>query len=187
MGLIVALIAFMNDKPLSEWTLPIQPNSLLAVLTTIAKTSMMVPIASCIGQLKWRHFTLRPRSLRHLQIFDDASRGPWGSAVLAYRFAFRVRAFVALGLALVSILALGIDPSAQQILSVAIRQTNIASSAVKMGKAEGIFSLMWDASIFRAAPTPGLKRRKPRLPRWWFFRPMILTHAPRDCGRGQHE
>jgi len=90
--------------------LPIQLNSLLDVLIAIVKTSMMVPIASYIGQLEWQHFILRPRNLRRLQIFDDASHGPWGSAVLAYRFAFRVRAFVVLGLAVVSILALGIDP-----------------------------------------------------------------------------
>ncbi|KAI5862202.1 hypothetical protein GGS23DRAFT_597817 [Durotheca rogersii] len=80
----------MNGLPLRSWWLPIQPNSLIAVLTTVAKTAMMVAVASCLDQLKWRHFTASRKRLVYLQLFDDASR--------------------------VMILSLGIDASAQQIL-----------------------------------------------------------------------
>ncbi|KAI0007463.1 hypothetical protein F4779DRAFT_591789 [Xylariaceae sp. FL0662B] len=93
MCILVVLLTKINNLPLQSWWLPIEPNSLVAVLTTVAKTSMMVPAASCISQLKWRHFMVQPRRLVDLQLFDGASRGPWGSGLLLWSLSFRVRTF----------------------------------------------------------------------------------------------
>lgn len=133
---LVTLLTKMDSLPLQGWWLPIEPNSLVAALTTIAKTSMMVPAVSCIGQLKWRHFMAQPRQLIDLQLFDDASRGPWGSAVLLWSLCFRARVLVTFGFALITIVALGIDTSAQQVLTFPLRETKLNNVSVELGTAD---------------------------------------------------
>ncbi|KAH7357596.1 hypothetical protein BKA66DRAFT_370493, partial [Pyrenochaeta sp. MPI-SDFR-AT-0127] len=84
--LIVAILASMDGKPLSKWrTSAIQPNSLVAIFSTIARSSLLVPLAECLGQLKWSYFEKKKR-LDHFQSFDSASRGPWG----ACRFLWKI-------------------------------------------------------------------------------------------------
>ena len=115
-GCIIAIVIILfkiADKPLQDWSLPIQPNSLIAVLTTIGKTAMMVSVVSCLSQLKFRHFA-SSQPLQHLQLFDDASRGPWGSLMMI--LSIHKRNPLAVALALITIVGLGIEPSAQQIL-----------------------------------------------------------------------
>ncbi|KAI3316630.1 hypothetical protein HD806DRAFT_552157 [Xylariaceae sp. AK1471] len=145
--LIVALLFKIDKTPLNSWLLPIQPNSLLSVLTTASKTFLLVPVTSCISQLKWRHFSLGPRPLNQLQLFDDASRGPWGSAVMMFKLIFQGRlwATVAFGLAFSNIFALGIDPSAQQIISFRVKEMKSASNQVLASRAGAYFSRTWDA------------------------------------------
>ena len=63
MTLILAILFTMDGKPMRDWKLPIQPNSLIAVSSTIAKSALLVPLAECIGQLKWIYFHTPNRSL----------------------------------------------------------------------------------------------------------------------------
>ncbi|KAI0191885.1 hypothetical protein F4808DRAFT_476002 [Astrocystis sublimbata] len=106
MGLLAYVLSKINGIPLEAWSLPIVPQSVIAILTTAGKTALLVPVASCISQLKWHHFT-KPRKLIDLQLFDGASRGPWGSTLLVWHLAFRARLLVALGFAIVTVLVLG--------------------------------------------------------------------------------
>ena len=47
----------------------------------------MIPVVECLGQLKWTWFTgSRPRPLIDFQLFDEASRGVFGSFKLLIRF-----------------------------------------------------------------------------------------------------
>ncbi|KAI0538156.1 hypothetical protein GGR58DRAFT_513265 [Xylaria digitata] len=140
MSLIALLLSKINGIPLEAWGLPITPQSLIAILTTAGKTALLVPIASCIGQLKWRHFTRQPRKLIDLQHFDDASRGPWGSTLLFYHLAFRARLLVTLGFAIVTVLALGIDPSAQQIIKFPAGESQLGNVSVLLGTADMYYS-----------------------------------------------
>ncbi|KAF2495366.1 hypothetical protein BU16DRAFT_561648 [Lophium mytilinum] len=142
MLLIIAVLFKVQDKPLQDWTLSIQPNSLIAVFTTIGKTATMVPIASCIAQLKWRHFDRRDRRLDHLQLFEDASRGPWGAVTMMY--SVRYQAWLASALALVTVVALGIEPSAQQILNFPHRITMLKNASAEIGIADGYSSKAYD-------------------------------------------
>lgn len=119
MGLVLVIILKINNTALESWnfhigSLTVQPNTVIAVLTVIGQSLMMVPVTSALGQLKWDYFK-RPRCLYHMQLMDDASRGPWGSFLLLLRVA-STRSLVGSLLALVTIVALGIGPSAQQIL-----------------------------------------------------------------------
>lgn len=139
MCLIVAVLISIRDKPLADWSLTISPNAVVSVLTTVGKASMMLPVAESISQLKWLYFD-RPRKLRDLQDFDDASRGPWGS--FTFLLNTRGRAIVASIGALITIIGLGFEPSAQQILSFPTRNVARANetatiAAAKMWQSKG--------------------------------------------------
>ncbi|ORY63891.1 uncharacterized protein BCR38DRAFT_202057 [Pseudomassariella vexata] len=139
---LVVILIKIDNTPLQEWSLQIQPNSLIAVLTTVGKAAMMVPAASCLSQLKWRHFQLRPQRLGDLEIFDEASRGPWGSAVLILRLCRKLRSqfLTVYGLAILTILALGFDPSAQQVLEFPLQESKLTNASVQIGRADMYFS-----------------------------------------------
>ncbi|KAK4224542.1 hypothetical protein QBC38DRAFT_514824 [Podospora fimiseda] len=115
MALVVMILAKIDGLAFESWLLPIQPNSLIAVLTTAAKTSMLVAGATCISQLKWNYFGSGHHRLYDIQLFDNASRGPWGSLMLLgnIRSSSMVLAYL---LSLAAIAGLGIEPSTQQIL-----------------------------------------------------------------------
>ncbi|KAK6077459.1 hypothetical protein SCUP515_04987 [Seiridium cupressi] len=130
MSAFMVLLTKMNNIPLQSWWLPIQPNSVIAILTTVGKAALMVPAAACISQLKWRHFLLQPRTLADLQLFDEASRGPWGSALLLCRLCSSPQVFVALGFAFVITFAFGIDAAAQQVLITPSCRTNTTSTGM---------------------------------------------------------
>jgi hypothetical protein len=134
MLLIIVVLVKINNRPLQTWRLPIQPNSLIAIFTTAGKTAMMVPAAACIAQLKWRHFHRRARRLNHLQLFDDASRGPWGSIMMIY--GIRSQALLASAFAVITLVALGIEPSAQQILAFPQKLTTLNNVSAEIGKAD---------------------------------------------------
>ncbi|KAI0409817.1 hypothetical protein F4802DRAFT_603980 [Xylaria palmicola] len=125
---------------LVQWLLPIQPNSVISILTTVSKTAMLVPAASCLSQLKWHHFSRRPQRLTDLQLFDSASRGPWGSVLFLFQLPRLSTAFLSVGFAVLTIVALGIDPSAQQILAFPVHEAEITTNPVVMGRADAYTS-----------------------------------------------
>ncbi|KAJ8129398.1 hypothetical protein O1611_g4233 [Lasiodiplodia mahajangana] len=137
-SLLFPVLKIADNKPIEAWPYSIHPNSFISVLTTIGKTAMMVPITSCLGQLKWDHFQYRPNPLDHLQFYDDASRGPWGSFVLIA--SGRLRVVTAWALALVTLVALGIEPSAQQILAPLSREALLPNITAQIGRARNYSS-----------------------------------------------
>ena len=118
MSMTFSMLISMQNKSLAEWKLPIQINSLLSVLTTLSKSALMLLIAECIGQLKWIYFE-NSQNLNELQAFDDASRGPWGAANMLWKT--KGKASVAAAGSLITIIALGFEPTAQQVLSFPLR------------------------------------------------------------------
>lgn len=130
MSMVAAVLVSAHDTPLEDWPASIQPNSIIAILTTLSKVAMLVPITSCLSQLKWRHMSTQPRPLSHLQVFDDASRGPWGSAALMWKLPLQSR--LGWALALVTVVALGIEPSAQQILAFPVRERALKISRQRL-------------------------------------------------------
>ncbi|KAL8294630.1 hypothetical protein RB597_007752 [Gaeumannomyces tritici] len=144
--LLFVLLALVEDMALESWPLPIQINSVIAVLTAVARTAMVVPLAACISQLKWGHFELRPNRLGHLQDYDNASRGPWGS--LRILFNLKVRDWLAWALALWTVVSLGISPSAQQILEFPPRRVPLGNTTATIAQASGY----WAKEAFRMYP-----------------------------------
>ncbi|KAF2145869.1 uncharacterized protein K452DRAFT_263274 [Aplosporella prunicola CBS 121167] len=125
---VVSILFATNDKALSHWSFLISPNALISIFSTLSRASLMVPIASCLGQLKWIYFARRPHRLGDIQTFDEASRGPWGAMTLLWSINFR--AGLAVYGSLITIIALAFDPFTQQILAFSLR--NITD----LGKAE---------------------------------------------------
>jgi hypothetical protein len=114
--LVVAILLIMNGKPLRDWQLPIQINSLISVFATVAKYALLLIFAEGLSQLKWNHFETSGGTLDQLQTFDSASRGPWGSFVFAARMhnaKFRLLATLGAGL---TVLTTAFEPFAQQVI-----------------------------------------------------------------------
>ncbi|KAF2870097.1 hypothetical protein BDV95DRAFT_608119 [Massariosphaeria phaeospora] len=122
-SLIVAILLRMNDRPLGEWPLRVQPNSLIALFSTIAKSALLVPLAECIGQLKWSYFE-QPRTLERMEDFDLASRGPWGSLMFLWKT--RGSALLASLGAIITVLLMGFESFTQQVIQFETKETRVA-------------------------------------------------------------
>lgn len=112
---------------LSDWTLSISPNSMVSTFITASRFLMLYVVAECIGQLRWLYFQGGARPLDELEVFDSASRGALGSMLLVLRL--KARALIATWAALTVIVALAMDPFAQQILSFPLRTVALAQGA----------------------------------------------------------
>lgn len=125
--LIVAILFSMSNKPLSAWNSEIQPNSVISILTTVAKSALLVPVSECISQLTWIYFSERPRALTQIQVFHDASRGPWGSMVLLSKLRLKERSLPVLASlgSILTILLLTFEPFTQQVIEFPTRNTTV--------------------------------------------------------------
>jgi hypothetical protein len=139
---IVVILVRINGKSIASWPYTIQPASLVAVFSSIAKSTLLVPVAICLGQLKWSYFE-KPRELVHMQVFDDASRGPWGALVLLWKT--RGMAWLAGIGALVTVLLMTFEPFSQQAI-------NFDEKVVLLNNATGGISV---ASTFTDEPFIG--------------------------------
>lgn len=82
MGAVVGVLAYENGKPLDQWGFRITPNAVVSFIVTLAKSAFLVAITETISQLKWIHFHDKSHKLSDLRLFDEASRGPFGSLKL---------------------------------------------------------------------------------------------------------
>ena len=76
---IIGLLSHFDGHALPNWPKEITLNTLVALLTAIANASMVAPLSSGLSQLKWLHFHGKRRQLTDIELFDDASRGVYGS------------------------------------------------------------------------------------------------------------
>lgn len=116
MGAIVGVLLYLGNEPLSKWQLSrigLTLNAFISVLSKVASAALLLPVAEALGQLKWSWFQGHSKKLWDFEIFDNASRGPWGSFLLLIRT--KGRALAALG-ALVTIFALALDQFFQQVV-----------------------------------------------------------------------
>ncbi|KAE9377208.1 hypothetical protein N431DRAFT_555454 [Stipitochalara longipes BDJ] len=127
---IVGVLAFVDGKPIPRLPLQITVNTYVSFFATIAKGTMLVAVNESISQLKWLWFR-EPRTLQDMQVFDDASRGPAG----AMRLMFRTKSFLIVLGSLVAVLALVVDPFAQQIVSYPLRSVVVETAAVGRAQA----------------------------------------------------
>ncbi|KAF1978756.1 hypothetical protein BU23DRAFT_524254 [Bimuria novae-zelandiae CBS 107.79] len=112
-GICVMLILY-KDKNIPRWPLGLTLNAYISVLAKVASAALMLPVSEALGQLKWSWFQGDDsKKLWDFELFDSASRGPWGSFLLLIRTKGRT---LAAGLAAITIFALALDPFFQQVV-----------------------------------------------------------------------
>ncbi|KAI0536019.1 hypothetical protein GGR58DRAFT_528840 [Xylaria digitata] len=128
-ALTLVLLKIYDQRPPPQFIYGITLNALISILTTFSKSALLVVVAGAISQLKWRWFqNTNGKSLLDTQLFDDASRGPWGSVVILATP--HTWSLVSMG-AMVSIFALALDPFAQQLLSYPTREIIATDAAAQ--------------------------------------------------------
>ncbi|OJJ87025.1 DUF3176 domain-containing protein [Aspergillus glaucus CBS 516.65] len=121
--MVVVLLNFQGTA-LSKWHMSIAPNTVISILATISKTSLLLPVAECISQLKWLHFD-KARKLNDMDLYDSASRGPMGSLFFLWEVRINLGA---LG-AIITVISLALDPFAQQLVSFPSRQAPMGENS----------------------------------------------------------
>lgn len=87
---IVAVLRVYDGYTLTSLALPhsLSLNSLVAILATLNRMFLTVPLASCISQEGWLSFVQkksRARRLQDLASYDDAAKGAWGSLLFIFK------------------------------------------------------------------------------------------------------
>ncbi|OJJ80738.1 DUF3176 domain-containing protein [Aspergillus glaucus CBS 516.65] len=137
-AMLIGFLIYIFDRPYAAWGYRVSPNAVISVIVTAAKATMLVLVPSCLSQLKWNQYQ-KPTPLYHMQLYDQASRGAWGS----FQILWRITPGLATMGALLMILSLAIDPFAQQILAfpsrsvLASNETASVQAAHTYGKAQG--------------------------------------------------
>ncbi|KAF2830651.1 hypothetical protein CC86DRAFT_283505 [Ophiobolus disseminans] len=108
---VVGIYVYLKGQPISASKSGILLTT-ANVLGKIASAALIVPTSEALGQLKWNWFN-SAKAMWDFEIFDKATRGPWGAAMLLFRT--RGRSLAALG-ALLVILLLAIDTFFQQVV-----------------------------------------------------------------------
>jgi hypothetical protein len=120
-AIVVVLKTRIHKKPRSSWTLPLAPNTIIALFSTLSKSAILLVITACISQLKWIYFGRTGHRVMDLQIIDAASRGPLGAIALIVRI--RWGATIASFGALLTIMLLAQESFYQQIYSTHFNNT----------------------------------------------------------------
>lgn len=83
----IAITLFIHDRqPLSSWTFYLSLNTVVSILATISKTTILVAVTAAISQGKWNMFKAGPHPLKLFQDIDQASRGGIGSLRAIFNF-----------------------------------------------------------------------------------------------------
>jgi hypothetical protein len=80
---MVAVLVAYDGKPIFDWH-GVTLNTVISLLSTATKGTLMFAIAESISQWKWILFANESRPLMDLERVDSASRGPLGSAKLLW-------------------------------------------------------------------------------------------------------
>lgn len=117
MAAIIGVLVHLQDDKLSNWTLEkrtgLTLNAYISILSKMAGASLVLPVSEALGQLKWNWFLQNSKQMWDFEIFDNASRGPWGSFLLLVRT--KGRALAALG-AIITLCLMALDPFFQQVV-----------------------------------------------------------------------
>lgn len=129
---IIIILWMTNGKPVSDWTFRISLSATIAILSTISSAALMHNVSSFISQLKWLYFKKEPRRLHQFELFDEASRGPYGSII----FLFGVKWNLATIGAFITIFRLASSPLIQQAIQLKTQNAYLADEEATLGYAQ---------------------------------------------------
>lgn len=107
---IIAVPAYYNNQILKQWPYDISLNTIVALLSTFMRASMLLVVAELVGQMGWQALR-QPRPVSDIHHFNEASRGILGAIKLFWVVPPRLVSIVA---AIVIILSPAIAPFSQQ-------------------------------------------------------------------------
>ncbi|ODM19713.1 hypothetical protein SI65_04699 [Aspergillus cristatus] len=137
---IVIVLAVYDQKPSPSLKWGLKLNTIISILATACKSSLIFVVSEAIGQLKWIWFWTGKRNLKTLQTFDEASRGPLGSVSVLFSRPQKGRALIMLGAA-ITLLALAFEAFMQQIVSYPVRQVDDHTGQAVAKRNEYLFGL----------------------------------------------
>lgn len=79
---IVIILRKYENRTLPKLPHNVSLNLVVSTLATVSKSSLLLAVASAIGQFKWLWISAKYHPLRDLQIFDEGNRGPLGASKL---------------------------------------------------------------------------------------------------------
>lgn len=133
---IFGVLLGYNQKAMPSFPKGLTLNTIVSILATGAKSSLLCVVGTSIGQLKWIWFQgEKKHPLYDLQSFDDASRGPWGSVMVLLRSSHKRGSFVLILGAVITVLSLAFDPFIQQVLQFPVRQVSDGSGTAEVEQA----------------------------------------------------
>ncbi|KAI0887799.1 uncharacterized protein GGS22DRAFT_89249 [Annulohypoxylon maeteangense] len=144
---LVGTIRPYQNQPLPQWPYSLSINTIVSFYSEVMRAAMIMVLGECLSQLKWSWFT-KPRPLDHMEHYDNASRGPWGSVKLLW--AIRLSAILPSLGGIMMILSLLLVPLTQQIvqfnsceipdktLNASIPKTNFASTGTSLHVGAGL-------------------------------------------------
>ncbi|KAL8652673.1 MAG: hypothetical protein Q9226_004170 [Calogaya cf. arnoldii] len=126
--LVIIVIACTSHGKTLNGLLPlgITLNAAISIFATILKTTMLYCAAEAINQSKWIWFYRQPHRLSDVELYDQASRGPWGALAMLWHVRWKDLSSLA---AIIIIYSLAIDPFAQQLTHLELETVETLSSA----------------------------------------------------------
>lgn len=79
--IMAAVLQRYNGTVYDDWPLSITLNATISLLVTILYTFLLVPVSSCLGQLKWNIFYSRCQ-LSKFEHYEEAGRSIFGAVNL---------------------------------------------------------------------------------------------------------
>ncbi|KAJ6035881.1 hypothetical protein N7540_000160 [Penicillium herquei] len=115
---MICVLRVYENQPVPDLPYGVTLNTVISILSTGSKSSLLFVVGECMGQLKWVAFqSLKP--IVYLQAYDSASRGPLGSFLILFQNQWS--SLVTVG-SFIMILALTFDPFVQQIIKYPLQE-----------------------------------------------------------------
>lgn len=121
---IALIVKFYDNQTIPHFPSGITLNTIIAILSTAARSSLIYVICATIGQLKWYWFGRSGRRLRDVQALDEASGGPLGSLIILL---LAIGGWLAILGGMMTVLMIVFGPFLQQIVQYPTRMAEITT------------------------------------------------------------
>jgi hypothetical protein len=110
---ITAVVGAYDGERIPQLVSGLTLNTIISVLSTAARSSLVFVVSAAVGQLKWCWLKRSVRQVRDIQAMDEASRGPLGAiGVIAFWTGGNLAAMGSF----VTILMIAFSPFVQQLV-----------------------------------------------------------------------
>ncbi|KAK4161522.1 hypothetical protein QBC43DRAFT_291819 [Cladorrhinum sp. PSN259] len=109
-GAMFTTLAIDGGQDVPQWPLSLNLNSLISIYSTVLRGLLFFTLSEIISQEKWAWLD-RSQRLQHLNTFDSASRGAWGSFKLII---VSYKSFIPSAAAVTMVILLAVGPFSQQ-------------------------------------------------------------------------